>query len=77
MDNFKLPAYPLPLVNNSDGEVKDASDWNGSNTGFTKLELASLMIAQGMAYAKTPNQYGWLAKECVDIAKAVLEEANK
>lgn len=46
-------------------------------TTFTKLELASLMIAQGVA-AK-----GWALDrtdqfvQIVSIAKAVLEEANK
>lgn len=48
-----------------------------SATMFTKLELASLMIAQGVA-AK-----GWALDrtdqfvQIVSIAKAVLQEANK
>lgn len=83
MDNTKLPAYPLPLVSNSEGEVKDASDWGG-NMGFTKLELASLMIAVGLISMggttfdpEAVKGQNAIKLASVEIAKAVLEEANK
>lgn len=87
MNNIKLPAYPLPLTSNGEGEIKDASDWEGSNTGFSKLELASLMIAQGYAANSLGSDQGIqppallqpheIADRAVALAKAVLEEANK
>lgn len=84
MNNTKLPAYPLPLVNNSEGEIKDASDWDGTNVGFTKLELASIMIAQGMVQRQdreydpeTTKGVEAISGVAVHLAKAVLEEANK
>lgn len=77
-DNLKLPAYPLPLVSNPEGEIKDASDWEGP-TGFTKLEKAALIIAQGIVsngdYVNKGEEL--IAADAVVIAKAVLEEANK
>jgi|HubBroStandDraft_3_1064219.scaffolds.fasta_scaffold08371_2 hypothetical protein len=78
MENTRLPAYPLPLVQNSEGDVKDASDWGG-NMGFTKLELASLMIAQGLMSNTLfcDNEDNYIARDAVKLAKAVLEEANK
>jgi len=46
--------------------------------GFTKLEYASLMIAQGaISDGQMPNNDAKLAAVCVLFAKAVLEEANK
>lgn len=82
MDNTKLPAYPLPLVNNSEGEIRDASDWDGTNVGLTKLELASLMIAQGLVTREMQGTYKEehlkdIASRSTNIAKAILEEANK
>jgi len=79
MENIKLPAFPLPLVGNAEGEVKDASDWGG-NVGFTKLELASLMIAAGWLGNIPPDTTVVrkdLAESSVLVAKAILEEANK
>lgn len=79
-DNTKLPAYPLPLVQNEAKEIVDSSVWCGS-VGFTKLELASLMITQGYiasgAYKNDEQEGLEIAKCSVNIAKAVLEEANK
>lgn len=80
MDNTKLPAYPLPLVQNEAKEIVDSSEWGGS-VGFTKLELASLMIAAGLApvWEKKTAQdaHMHIGQASVRIAKAVLEEANK
>jgi hypothetical protein len=44
---------------------------------LTKLELASLMIAQEIATHFTEHQDVFLASRSVEIAKAVLEECNK
>lgn len=75
MDNLKLPAHPI-----GEKEFHRFSEQMAPWTGFTKLELAALMIAQGLManHRATPNQYhGWVAEPAVAIAKAVLEEANK
>lgn len=72
MDNLKLPAHPI---------ITEAGQYNGHADfdGFTKLELASLMIAQGYASQPFYNEHGSvnIAQFSVDLAKAVLEEANK
>lgn len=70
-DNLKLPAYPTLFYN----EVTGAA--NGHSAGFTKLELASLMIAQGICAETCDRGHTFIASESVKIAKAVLEEANK
>lgn len=83
IDNLKLPAYPV-TVQMEDG-VTGEGHQNGHTTaqmyGFTKLEKATLMIAAGMAstWLEEANaaQYKHLAGVAVDIAKAVIEEANK
>lgn len=83
MDNLKLPAYPSP-VRYENGIRVDNQIGNGGlmqEVGFTKLELASLMIAQG--YASNPGgEWGdepeeAIAFQSIRLAKAVLEEANK
>lgn len=71
MEDIKLPAYPC-VDSYESGNVFTAS------AGFSKLELASLMIAQGlMADGFNPIDSITFASECVTIAKAVLEQANK
>jgi len=68
MDNLKQPAFPYIEYD------KAAS----CAPGFTKLEYASLLIAQGsVAGGFDPIDSITFASECVKIAKAVLEEANK
>jgi hypothetical protein len=71
MENIKRPAYPKPVGQHND-----------HNFGFTKLEYASLMIAQGMignypADGLTSRELECLTFSSVSIAKAVLQEANK
>jgi hypothetical protein len=69
MDNLKQPASPYI-------EYDKAASCAPS---FTKLEYASLMIAQGVL------SHGWPMQSTIDslvafsvgTAKAVLEEANK
>lgn len=68
MENIKLPAYPHQLFPDS--------------MGFTKLELASLMIAQGMCVDGLPADLSStndtaIAYASVSLAKAVLEAANQ
>lgn len=90
MDNFKLPASPFFEYNEPGyGNALCVYYKDGGKQilpftpGFTKLEKAALMMAQGRL-----NTYGhfsevndkWaetFAKTSVIIAKAILEEANK
>ena len=81
MDNTKLPAYPLPIANLKEGEIMDTTDYGKGNAGFTKLELASLMIAQGLCSRQLPEgdsiRTHLVAEYSVELAKAVLQECNK
>lgn len=72
MDNLQSPAYPN-VDSYENGNVCTPQ------SGFSKLELASLMIAQGlMATTQFSNNRDlYIGKESVKLAKAVLEEANK
>lgn len=74
MENFKRPAHAF------------TAKFDGENTephyGFTKLELASLMIAANMAAPVYQDGLSDVVKkdiaiQSVSIAKAVLQEANK
>jgi len=75
MDNLKLPASPHLIIS----DYAEASYTDPAKGGFTKLEYASLMIAQGVI------SHGWPMQSSIDslvafsvgTAKAVLEEANK
>jgi hypothetical protein len=72
MDNLKSPASPAITYLTKD--VEDADN----HYGFTKLELASLMIAQGnMAEGGEIGSDQIWAARMVALAKAVLEECNK
>lgn len=73
MDNLQSPAYPLDFP---------LKDYPSAEMGFTKLELASLMIAQGFATMRDHEDLlhkrrQGIATTSVMLAKAVLEEANK
>lgn len=72
MDNLKLPAYPN-IDSYENGNICTPQ------SGFTKLELASLMIAQGLMSSTqfSDNKDNYIATQSVKLAKAVLEEANK
>lgn len=75
MDNLNSPAYPTNLYN-SEGDA------NGYAHGFTKLEMAALMIVQGMASSEqyltqSHAEHVAMAKTAVSLGKAVIEEANK
>lgn len=80
MDNLKRPAHPQPIAF-ADGNDTAQTAWGVHDdfAGFTKLEKAALMIAQGFAYnyAHVPGQSVAIAERAVELAKAVLEEANK
>ncbi|HXP52998.1 MAG TPA: hypothetical protein VN922_23845 [Bacteroidia bacterium] len=78
MDNTKLPAYPTLIYNEATGNPQ------AQELGFTKLEKAALMIAQGMIQRQdkqydpeTTKGVEAISSVCVDVARAVLEEANK
>lgn len=72
IDNLKLPAYPVTIP---DGQRFSGL---GIQDGFSKLELASLMIAQGLCVdSASPTRPYWLAEHSVEIAKLILSEANK
>lgn len=81
MDNNKLPACPvdgMAWANANNIVRKDGpmTPWSG----FTKLEKAALMIAQGFISGRNSFSEGnekKIASGSVAIAKAVLEEANK
>ena len=73
MDNLKLPAYTRTY-----GEMTEEA-WR-ENSGFTKLELASLMIAQRLVSKynlKTPEDQKTIADLSVELATEVLQSANK
>lgn len=70
------------LANVGTGEfIRDVSVMGKGET-FTKLEMASLMIAQGMLanspdWSEKDTSINWVAVNSVKYAKAVLQEANK
>lgn len=66
IDNTKLPVYPLPIAHLKEGEIMDTCDYGKGNVGFSKLELASLMIAQGLAIPKIE----------IEIIKAAIKKTN-
>ena len=72
MENVKMAAFPT--VTNP-----EHYDLRHEMPGFTKLEYASLMIAQGVLSHGWPMQSSIdsLAAYSVGIAKSVLGEANK
>lgn len=77
MENLKYPAYPLPIISDSKDQIFDTTDYGKHNGGLTKIELASLMIAQGLCADPAMDSTNVIPELAVKIAKAVLEEANK
>jgi hypothetical protein len=71
MDNLKSPAYSY--VDHLTPSYEDQNN----HFGFTKLELASLMIAQGICSETQDRGTKFIAERSVELAKAVLAEANK
>lgn len=81
MDNLKLPAYPGPIPTKNEGQIHAIGNYEYRAHGFTKLELAALMIAQGI-YSNSNveamnTHFQTIAETSVTQAKAILEEANK
>ena len=70
MNNLQQPAFPI-----SEKDYNRFADSRGPWTGFTKLEYAAILIAQGLS-AKYGNA-DFVISESVKIAKAVIEECNK
>lgn len=65
-DNEKSPASPQHI--------------STSKSGFTKVERASIMIASelvGKYTLKEPGDQKIIAKLSVELAREILEEANK
>ena len=85
MENIKLPAYPHQSweeVSTEMGDNQIAHFTSDNKAGFTKLELAALMIAQGMLanspdWSEKDTSINWVGINSVKYAKAILEEANK
>ena len=82
MPNLQCPAYPQSIALSGDNpEAQTSWGVHPDFSGFTKLELAALMIAQGFAangvFNGATQQDYELSIRCVQVAKAVLEEANK
>lgn len=76
MNNLNSPAYPL--INQEGASLEDREVFRG----FSKIEAASLMIAQGLVTREMQGTFKdehWadISARSVSIAKAVLEEANK
>lgn len=74
MNNLQSPAYPTKMYNSEGGNA-------GYAGGFTKLEKAALMIAQGYIASRCFRDYDdevmLIAAASNSVARAVLEEANK
>lgn len=74
MENLKSPA--APYISYMTKHYEDAEN----HYGLTKLEMASLMIAQGLVTKynlKDPSDQDIIAKLSVQLATEVLKEANK
>jgi hypothetical protein len=78
MENLKLPAYPHTIYERV-GDAQFVATTDANNPGFTKLEMDSLMIAQGMAANQSYNELSpeAHARLAAMVAKDVLEAANK
>lgn len=82
MDNLQRLAYPQPIAIDANFNTQTAWDIHPDFAGFTKLELAALMIAQGYVSDRNnllqgTSNYQSIGEYSVSLAKAVLEEANK
>lgn len=80
MDNLKLPAYPLPIALHNNGTLNTTLDVDWASVGLSKIERASLMIAQGLVSKynlSTQQDQAIIAQLPVELATEVLKEANK
>lgn len=77
MDNLKRPAYPQPLTIGSDGSILTPWQHDEDFAGFTKLEKAALIIAQGIyASYKDPGD-DFVVTKSVNMAARIIEACNK
>lgn len=78
MDNLQSPAYPS-ILSDFDGQdnALGSSYTDPKRSGFTKLEKAALMIAQGLCADPSMDSVDVIPELSVRIAKEILEEANK
>jgi len=80
MDNLNQPAFPVSItIDDKMNRLIDSTETGSA--GFTKLEYAALMIAQGILSCSNPTTINGESfetpKMAVLIAKRILEEANK
>ena len=75
MEKLKLPAYPTMIYNSTTGNPE------AQELGFTKLEMGSLMIAQAfvarVGIANSPGEMATVAYLSNELAKSIIEQANK
>jgi hypothetical protein len=74
MDNLHSPAYPQ-----THDTMQSSDDWQ-LNKGFTKLERASIMIAQGLVAKynlKDPSDQDIIAALSVQLATTIIQHVNK
>lgn len=82
MDNLKRPSSPQPIAFCGDNSTAQTS-WGVHEdfAGFIKLELASLMIAQGFIssgqWKMGSGESSYFIEASARIGAAVLREANK
>jgi hypothetical protein len=75
-NNLKAPAFPFAWEGKEDKDGKTFSAVTHSQSGFTKLEQAALMIAPALII-KGDRREENIARASVWFAKAVLAECNK
>lgn len=76
--NLQQPAFPNPWK----GQKKEGSDDEVAvithlQPGFTKLEYAALMIAQGVCASYKDAGEDFLVSKSIRIAARILEKCNK
>jgi len=83
MNNLNRPAYPQPIALGSEGDILTPIGQHDDFAGFTKLEYASLMIAQGLlsggngANIEINGTMHSLSTAAIAVAKSILEDCNK
>jgi hypothetical protein len=82
MDNLNSPAYPQLTweeVAMNQGKNQIATYTSDKFPGFTKLEIAAIMVVSGFAGNSriSIDDNEKCARQVVALVKAVLEEANK
>lgn len=71
--NHKLPAFPTPYMDSSEGTGELYCD----ETGLTKLEYAAIQIISGLVASDVNGKPEEFAAASVKAAKALLVELGK